>query len=129
MRFPLSLFHCRTSEANRHFEAAFEQYVFHWKPDSVLAPVEPGRLEQMISRARKSHEDSEAVKYLARALADSLRREAYAKFIEDFGPDSIFYDVIIAPRGIVDRNRTKRANYPKYCWFKFASFLDLLRPG
>ncbi len=129
MRFPLSLSHCRTPEGNRLFEAAFQQYVFHREPDSTLAPVALGHLDPLISRARKNHEDGDVVKYLAQALADSLGREAYAKFIEDFGPDSIFYDVIIAPRGIVDRNRTKRANYPKYCLFKFASFLDLLRPG
>jgi hypothetical protein len=31
--------------------------------------------------------------------------------------------------GFTDFERTKETHYLKYCLFKFASFLDLLRPG
>ncbi len=92
-------------------------------------PAQQANLEGMIRRAKEDYHDHVALTVLVKVLEASLERDAYHLFAREFGPEATFYDDEAESGGIVDREGTKEAHYPKYCLFKFASFLDLLCPG
>jgi len=86
----------------------------------------------MIERAKHNPDDHERLIDLANLLGSSLDRKSYDLFLKEFAPITyvIFYDdPITTPEGFPDFERTNDSHYPKYCLFRFASFLDLLRPG
>src|SRR5205807_1203645 len=76
--------------------------------------------------------NSEAVSTLTNLLVTSLEREAYDMYVEDVGVllRAIFFDDFVSSSdGVsVDYEKTQESHYQKYSFFKFATFLDLVRP-
>jgi hypothetical protein len=128
----LSLFHCDTHEGNRCYEDDFQWLVFFRDAQNDLRRIERFDLTQTITQAQDEPSNtSPAVLDLANMLATSLGQKAYDKYVEDVGVAirAIFFnEFVAAPDGGVDFEQTKAIHYQRYCLFKFASFLDLLRP-
>jgi hypothetical protein len=132
MRLFLSLFHCDSEGGNQTYEARFQRWLFVPTEDENLTLVGQPDLTRIIENARHNPDDREKLIGLANVLSTSLSRKSYDIFLKEFAPITyvIFYDDSIAtPDGFTDFNRTNDSHYPKYCLFRFASFLDLLRPG
>jgi hypothetical protein len=128
-----SLFHCESFEGNRGYENQFQWFVVSSSEEKSVRRIERIELERLITRAREEPSDHETAISLARLLGASLKYAAYELFIQEIGlaiAIAIFYDDGVENvDGLTDFERTKDAHYRKYCFFKFASFLDLLCPG
>jgi hypothetical protein len=132
MRLYLSLFHCDSEGGNRAYEDLFQRWLFVSKEGEILSLVGQPDLAGMIDSAKHNPCDHQRLVDLANMLGTSLNRKSYDLFLKEFAPIThlIFYDDSIAtPEGFPDFERTNDSHYPKYCLFRFASFLDLLRPG
>jgi hypothetical protein len=132
MRLFLSLFHCDSEGGNQAYEALFQRWLFISTHVEDIARVEQSDLTGLIESAKHNPSDHEQLIDLANVLDTSLNRKSYDLFLKEFAPITyiIFYDDSIAtPDGFTDFERTNDSHYPKYCLFRFASFLDLLRPG
>ena len=132
MRLFLSLFHCESEGGNQTYEARFQRWLFVPTEDEHLTLVGQPDLTRMIESAKRNSDDHERLIDLANLLGSSLNRKSYDLFLKEFAPITyiIFHDDSIAtPDGFTDFERTNDSHYPKYCLFRFASFLDLLRPG
>jgi hypothetical protein len=132
MRLSLSLFHCDSEGGNRAYEDLFQRWLFVSREGENIALVEQSDLTEMIESAKHNPYDHERLIDLANVLGTSLNRKSYDLFLKEFAPITyiIFYDDSIAtPDGSTDFERTNDSHYPKYCLFRFASFLDLLHPG
>jgi hypothetical protein len=132
MRLFLSLFHCDSEGGNQTYEARFQRWLFVPTEDENLTLVGQSDLTRMIESAKHNPDDHERLIDLAKLLGSSLSRKSYDLFLKEFAPITyiIFHDDSIAtPEGFTDFERTNDAHYSKYCLFRFASFLDLLRPG
>lgn len=132
MRLSLSLFHCDSEGGNRAYEELFQRWLFVSNEGEKIARVHQSDLTGMIESAKHSPYAHERLTDLANVLSTSLNRKSYDLFLKEFAPItySIFYDDSIAtPNGFTDFEQTNESHYPKYCLYRFASFLDLLRPG
>ena len=128
----LNLFHCDSSYGNRLHEDRFQSFLL--SKDNNFRRVVPSELESLVAQAKDDPSNvSPAVLALANILETSLEKRAYEMYVDDVGVLTrliFFDDPIPASDGVsVDFEKTKNTNYRKYCLFKFASFLDLLRPG
>ena len=131
MHLSLRLFHCDTPEGNRVYEERFQSWLVASRGGEDVNFIQEADLRILIDRAT-NRRDSEALADLASVLDRSLERATYDLFLKEFAPITrvIFHDHAIAtPEGFTDFERTNDSHYPKYCFFRFASFLDLLRPG
>jgi hypothetical protein len=133
MRAFQNLFHCDTYGGNRGYEERFQWFVV--SRNQQLAPyiVQRTQFEKTIGLATNNSSNQTVINSLARLLGISLERSSYDLFVEEIGLPTIiaiFYDVSVPDSGgSTDFDMTKDFHYRKYCLFKFASFLDLLRPG
>lgn len=127
------LFDCESRGANHDYEERFRWFFVIREPDGTLQIISQAHVEKRVAEALRTTSNEDAVIYLARLLGCSLERDAYDAFIEDIGLPfalAVFYDnSALTSEGLTDFEGTKKANFPKYRFFKFASFLDLLRPG
>jgi hypothetical protein len=131
MRLSLRLFHCDTPDGNRAYEEQFQSWLVASRVGEDVKFIQETDLRTLIDRATDSR-DSEALAALTSLLETSLERATYDLFLKEFAPITrvIFHDHAIATQeGFTDFERTNDSHYPKYCLFRFASFLDLLRPG
>jgi hypothetical protein len=129
----LSLFHCDTLSGNRAKEEQFQWCVVSRVAGKGLERVSESQLKGLIASARENQYDHEIVAALAKLLETSLEKEAYDLFVDEIlgFPIAIacfFEDYARPDEFSVDFQRTKDLHYRKYCVYKFASFLDLLRP-
>jgi hypothetical protein len=96
-----------------------------------LSLLNPSKISRLLRVVKDQPANTTALSSLARVLAISLEPKSYELFLEEIGPLvlEIFYeDSILSSDGLPDEVRTRELHYPKYCIFKLASFLDLLRP-
>jgi len=127
----LSLFHCESFGSNRRYEDRFQWFFVSRDEKNNLSPVEPCKMIRLLGLVRNQPANTTALDSLARILGTSLEPRAYDLFLEEIGPlvIVIFYeDSVQDTNGFPDNVKTKELHYPKYRMFKFASFLDLLRP-
>ncbi|MGO9084582.1 MAG: hypothetical protein ACLQBK_05085 [Candidatus Sulfotelmatobacter sp.] len=129
----LSLFHCDTLSGNRAKEEQFQWYIVSRVAGNGLDRVSVSQLERLIASARENQYDHPTIAALAKLLDTSLEKEAYELYVDDIlgFPIAIacfFEDYARPDESSVDFQGTKTLHYPKYCVYKFASFLDLLRP-
>jgi hypothetical protein len=127
------LFDCESRGANHNYEERFRWFTITRGSDGKPQVFPQVRLEKLIADALRATSDDTAVIPLARLLGFSLDRDAYGLFIDDIGWTialAVFYDEsAVNADGFTDFDGTKDANFSKYRFFKFASFLDLLQPG
>ena len=120
-----NLFSCESPGGNYHYEERFRWFLVTRDSAGNLKPVSQAEVEEKVAEG--------AVVYLARVLGCSLERDAYNVFIEEIGLPialAIFFDsAAVNADGFTDYEGTRDVNFPKYCFFKFASFLDALSPG
>ncbi len=131
MPLSLRLFHCETPDGNRVYEEQFQSWFVASRDGADVKFIQQTDLRTLIDRVTDSR-DSEPLAALTSLLETSLERATYDLFLKEFAPITrvIFHDHTIAtPEGCPDFERTDDSHYPKYCLFRFASFLDLLRPG
>jgi hypothetical protein len=129
----LSLFHCDTLSGNRAKEEQFQWYVVSRVAGKGLECVSELQLKRLIANARENQYDHETIAALAKLLETSLGKDAYDFFVDEIlgFPIAIacfFEDYARPDEFSVDFQGTKALYYRKYCVYKFASFLDLLRP-
>jgi hypothetical protein len=126
-----SLFQFDDPGTSRIHENRFQWFVATRDEKSDPRCIRADELGRLLKSAREPSNHT-VVGTLARLLGISLERKAYDLFIEDIGlPVAItaFYDETIANSdGFPDLGKMKDHHYRKYCFFKFASFLDLLCP-
>ena len=129
----LGLFHCDTPGGNRAKEEQFQRFVVSKRTANGLELVSESQLERLLASARENPYDNQPFAALATLLETSLGSEAYEFFVDDvIGlPIAIacFFAEYAAAADSVDFRGTEALHYPKYRVYKFASFLDLLRPG
>jgi len=127
------LFDCESRGANHNYEERFRWFTVTRRSDGKLQVFPQVHLEKLVAGALHAISDESPVIPLARLLGFSLERDAYDLFIDDIGWTialAVFYDEsVVNADGFTDFDATKDANFPKYQFFKFASFLDLLQPG
>jgi len=127
-----SLFDCDTSGGNRAYENRFQWFVVTRDEKYNLCCIQQLELKRLLDCVREPANHT-AVGSLAKLLGISLERGAYDLFIEDIGvaiARTVFYNESVQNSdGFPDFDKTKECYYRKYCFFKFASFLDLLCPG
>jgi hypothetical protein len=130
MRPILSLFHCDSSEGDRGYEDRFQMFVCRRDEEQVVR-VEVAEIEKLIDQARAAPSSNAAMQSLAELLQVTLEEASYSRFITEIGAAAFvaFYDNSVASDRGGDFEATKKLHYPKYCVYRFASFLDLLRPG
>src|ERR1039458_18041 len=127
-----SLFDCDTSGGNRIYENRFQWFVVTRDEQYNLCCIQRDELKKLLNCVREPSNHT-AVASLAKLLAISLERKAYDLFIEDIGlavAMAVFYDESVPNSdGFTDFAKTKEHHYRKYCFFRFATFLDLLSPS
>lgn len=128
-----SLFDCDSSSGNRVYEDRFQWFIVTRDEQYNLRCIQQLELERLLRLVRSQPSSHTPVSSLARLLGISLERGAYDLFIEDIGVAvaiTVFYDESVPNAdGFTDFAKTKEHHYRKYCFFKFATFLDLLCPG
>jgi hypothetical protein len=132
MRPSLSLFHCDSEGGNQVYEDLFQRWLFVPNKDEEIVLIQQSDLTRMVESAKHNPYDHGKLNDLAHVLSTSLNRKSYDFFLKEFAPITyiIFHDdSITTPDGFTDFERTNKSHYPKYCLYRFASFLDLLRPG
>ena len=126
------LFDCESAGANYAYEERFQWFLVTRHSSEDLKLVPKAEVKASVDEASKTCAGS-AVLYLARVLGCSLERSAYNSFIEEIGLPfalAIFFDrSAVNADGFTDFEGTQDVNFLKYRFFKFASFLDILRPG
>jgi len=128
-----SLFDADTQYGNRLHEHQFLWFLLSRVRENDVQRVDPTDFKKLVAQARdEPWNNSAAVLSLANILVTSLEPRAYDLFIQEIGEvvaRFIFYEVSEENSEFPDYDKIKKANYQKYRLYKFASFLDLLRPG
>jgi len=87
----------------------------------------------MLDIARSHPSNQTQVRSLAKVLETSLEPAVYDMFIEEIGAalaSGLFFDEsLLDAQGALRFTETKERHFRKYRLYKFASFLELLRPG
>lgn len=129
----LSLFHCDTPGGNRAKEEQFQWFVVSKGAGNGLELISEPQLRRLLASARENPHDNQPFAALAKLLETSLGNEAYEFFVDNvlglpIAIACFFAEYAQFDEFSVDFQATKTLYYPKYCVYKFASFLDLLRP-
>ena len=127
----LRLFHCDTLGGNQAYEDRFQMFSCRRDSKEQVQVSSETELHSLIREARTDPFNNSVVRRLGDLLHTSLDEASYELFIDSISvvASMIFYDNLLGSGASVDFDATKRHHYQKYCIYKFASFLDLLRPG
>jgi hypothetical protein len=79
----------------------------------------PGLKAKVALSRKKAWVRTTEIDKLRDILVDSLTRHAYGQCLKEFAPAPLFYDPVLSDA----------ENFDHYCLYRFASFVDFLRPG
>jgi len=130
----LRLFHHREGdfEPGVH-EDDFQAFLFTRDHENTLQPIHRSGIERLVEVIRSHPSNQTAIDALAKTLSTSLEHPVYEMFLAEIGSAAVlglFFDVSPVDMGGALRfDETKERHFRKYLLYRFASFLDLVRPG